>query len=201
MLVQLRGEVPDRLLRGKLEDGAALFPKGGPAVREAVLAMSVLEEEHPPVSGVSASAYAYTMLTKLISGKIIGPNEDIDSLLSPLIESAIAIIQEEFPFLEGLDELAERLEVSKPHLIRTFTQRVGMSPGKYITRVRVEYAKLLLCNEDASIAYVAEACGFANANYFAKAFRRETGMSPSEYLESAPQQEKGRIFGHGPLLW
>ena len=69
-----------------------------------------------------------------------------------------------------------------------FTRETGISPAKYITRVRVEYAKLLLQDEDTSIIYVAEASGFANANYFAKVFRRETGMSPSEYLESLPQR-------------
>ncbi len=50
--------------------------------------------------------------------------------------------------------------------------------------------KLLLLDEDASITYVAEASGFANANYFAKVFRRETGMSPSEYLAAAPKKQE-----------
>ena len=198
--VLLQGELPGRLLRGALEDGAALFPRGGPAVREAVTALSVLEDEHPPVSGLFASGCAYTMLMNLLGARATGPG-DADSQLSPLVESAVAIIQEEFPFLEGLDELAERLEVSKAHLIRAFTEKTGVSPGKYITRVRVEYAKLLLRGEDASVAYVAEASGFANANYFAKVFRKETGMTPSEYLKSAPRQEKGRASGLGPIPW
>ena len=54
--------------------------------------------------------------------------------------------------------------------------------------MRVSYAKLLLQDPDAAITYVAEAAGFANANYFSKVFRRETGLSPSEYLESIPRQ-------------
>ena len=87
-------------------------------------------------------------------------------------------------------ELAQRLEVSKAHLIRTFSRQTGISPARYIVRVRVEYAKLLLLDEDASITYVAEASGFANANYFAKVFRRETGMSPSEYLAAAPKKQE-----------
>ena len=113
----------------------------------------------------------------------------------------MGIIQEEFPFLEGLDELAERLEVSKAHLIRTFTKQTGVSPGRYITHLRVEYAKLLLRGEDPSITYVAEASGFANANYFAKVFRRETGMSPSEYTETAPHQERKGPPKRDPFLW
>ncbi len=201
MTAQLQGELPGRLLAGRLNDGAALFPKGAAAVREAVLALSVLEEEHPPVNGTAASAYAYTMLTHLLSGPAVLPDLGTEEPLPSLVEAAVGIIQEEFPFLEGLDELAERLEVSKAHLIRTFTKKTGISPGRYITHMRVEYAKLLLRSEDASITYVAEASGFANANYFAKVFRRETGMSPSEYLESAPRQERKAPPQGGPVLW
>lgn len=188
MEVHLQGELADRLLQGRMEEGTFLFSGCAPAVRETVMALSVLEEENPPVSGELASSYAYSLLMQLCGARV--QRDDASPPLSPLVESAIAIIQEEFPFLEGLDELAERLEVSKAHLSRSFVKKTGISPGKYITRVRIEYAKLLLRAEDVSIAYVAEASGFANANYFAKAFRRETGMSPSEYLESAPRRQR-----------
>lgn len=200
MMVRLQGELPGRLLKERLIDGTAFFPRGGAAVREAVLSLSVLEDEGAPVSGTSASAYAYAMLTNLISGPSV-MEEGEEGNLSPLVETAVGIIQEEFPFLEGLDELAQRLEVSKAHLIRTFTKKTGVSPGRYITHLRVEYAKLLLRGEDPSITYVAEASGFANANYFAKVFRRETGMSPSEYVESVPRQDRKRPFKREPFLW
>lgn len=183
----LAGELADRLLGPFLTEGAAFFPGGAAAVREAVLSLFVLEEEHPPVSGETASAFAYSLLMKLRSGQTGQASEE--SQVSPLVESAVAIIQEEFPYLEGLDDLAARLEVSKAHFIRAFTKETGIPPAKYITRVKVEYAKLLLRDEETSIAYVAEASGFANANYFAKVFRKQTGMSPSEYLESVPKQQ------------
>lgn len=200
MLVQLRGELPGRLLTGRLIDSAAFFPRGAAAVREAVLSLAVLEEEGAPVSGMDASAYAYTMLTHLLSGPTaadLGAEEP----LSPLVEAAVGIIQAEFPFLEGVDELAQRLEVSKAHLIRTFNRKTGISPGRYITHLRIEYAKLLLRGEDPSITYVAEASGFANANYFAKVFRRETGMSPTEYMESLPRQDRKQPPKRDPFLW
>ena len=201
MLVQLRGELPGRLLSGRLSGGAAFFPKGGAAVREAVLSLAVLEDNGAPVGGTAASAHAYTMLSNLISGPAGRPQEGAGGALSPLVEAAVGIIQEEFPFLEGLDELAQRLEVSKAHLIRAFTRQTGVSPGRYITHLRVEYAKLLLRGEDASITYVAEASGFANANYFAKVFRRETGMAPSEYMDSQPRGDLRGAPRGGPFLW
>ena len=191
MIVRLEGEAADRLL--DLPGGAAVFCRGAAIVREKILSLAVMEDEHGPVSGEAASACAYSMLVKLRS-------EQTAEDLPELVESAIAIIQEEFPFLEGLDELAERLEVSKAHLSRSFSRRTGISPGKYITQVKISYAKLLLQEEDASITYAAEASGFANANYFSKVFRRETGMSPSEFLEAAPRRKPSRLQ-NGPALW
>jgi AraC-like DNA-binding protein len=199
MEVQVQGELADRLLLDLLEDDSVVFSRSASAVRETVMTLSVLEDEHPPVSGDTASAYAYSLLIKLREDHMRQQEEE--DHLPPLVESAIAIIQEEFPFLEGLDELAERLEVSKAHLIRTFTKKTGISPGKYITRVRIEYAKLLLQDEDASISYVAESSGFANANYFAKVFRRETGMSPTEYLETMPNRKEHHSRRVTQAIW
>lgn len=153
------------------------------------MALAVLEDGGGGAPGETASALAYAMLLKLQAL----PAAVRTDAGSPLVEAAVAIIQEEFPFLEGVDELAERLEVSAAHLGRVFTKKIGISPGKYITRVRVEYAKLLLRDPDTTITYVAEASGFANANYFAKVFRRETGLSPTEYLAGAPRRPAGNI--------
>lgn len=195
MAVQVRGTLADRLLSERLDAGEALLSRGAAAVRETVMTLTVLEEK-PPISAEQASAYAYALLMKL---KETQAEEDFS--FPSLVESAIAVIQAEFPFLAGLDDLAERLEVSKAHLSRCFVKTTGISPGKYITRVRIEYAKLLLRNRDVTISYVAEASGFANANYFAKAFRRETGLSPSEYLESAPRQRDIPRPGNFPPVW
>ncbi|MCI8809494.1 MAG: helix-turn-helix transcriptional regulator [Oscillibacter sp.] len=191
IIVRLEGDAAGRLL--ELSSSVAVFRCGAAVVRENILPLTVIEDEYGAVSGEAASARAYNLLVKLRSEQTAGE-------LPELVESAIAIIQEEFPFLEGLDELAERLEVSKAHLSRSFSRKTGISPGKYITQVRISYAKLLLQEEDASITYAAEASGFANANYFAKVFRRETGMSPSEYLEGVPRRKRSRLQ-NGPALW
>ncbi|MBD5148201.1 MAG: helix-turn-helix transcriptional regulator [Oscillibacter sp.] len=197
-VIQMRGELPGRVLRDRLVQREALFHDGASMVRETIMSLIVMENERGPVDGGAASAKAYDLLVKLAGLPVDVRRTEPSS--SPLVESAIGIIQEEFPFLEGLDELAQRLEVSKSHLIRAFTKQTGIPPGKYITKVRIDYAKLLLEDVDASITYVAEASGFANANYFAKVFRRETGMSPSEYLESAPRRSQP-VHRQTPPIW
>ncbi|MBR3175628.1 MAG: helix-turn-helix domain-containing protein, partial [Oscillospiraceae bacterium] len=51
----------------------------------------------------------------------------------------------------------------------------------YLNRVRIENARLLLRQGGHSIQFVSEACGFTNANYFARVFRATVGMNPAEY--------------------
>ena len=193
MVLRLQGELVPRLLEGRLSGKGTLFAGGAAAVRETVLSLAVLEDEWEQIPGATASARAFTLLLRLRDQ----PQSVRASLGSPLVEGALAIIQEDFPYLEGVDELANRLDVSAAHLTRVFTKKTGTSPGKYITHVRIEFAKLLLRDPEATITYVAEASGFANANYFAKVFRKETGMSPSEYLESSPPPSRNRAAHFG----
>lgn len=99
-----------------------------------------------------------------------------------LVRDAISLIEVNFAFLYGIDELADQLEVTKPHLIRLFTAATGISPGQYLIHIRMYHARgMLLSGADTPLEIIAGACGYSNANYFCKAFKKQTGMPPSEY--------------------
>lgn len=80
-----------------------------------------------------------------------------------------------------LDQLAARFGVSSFHLCRTFATEYRLGLTDTLTQLRIERAKLLLADRSLSMKQIAQQCGFTNANYFAKAFRRTTGHSPSDY--------------------
>ena len=61
-----------------------------------------------------------------------------------LVREAVILIKREYPYLAGMEDLAQRLAVSKCHLVRVFGESIGLSPGKYLTLVRVEAAKFYL---------------------------------------------------------
>jgi len=103
------------------------------------------------------------------------------SVYSELVRSAIKIIQEEYAYLAGVDELAQRLEVSKSHLVRRFSAETGKGPGRYLQEVRLESARQLLVSCDYDVELIAGMTGYSCANYFCKVFRREMGMSPGTY--------------------
>ena len=80
-----------------------------------------------------------------------------------------------------MEELAamEFLGVSRyREIFRTVT---GVAPNEYITRLRMERAKDLLAQNNASVAAVAESVGYSNRHYFQRLFKRYTGKTPGNF--------------------
>ncbi len=71
--------------------------------------------------------------------------------------------------------------MSERHLNRCFVQETGLAPGSYLNRYRIQKARCLLLEQDLSITEVMGSVGFSDSSYFTRVFRREVGMSPSEY--------------------
>ena len=51
----------------------------------------------------------------------------------------------------------------------------------YLTELRVNKSKELLCRDDLSVQDVAELVGYRNLKYFSRLFKKITGVSPSDY--------------------
>jgi AraC family transcriptional regulator len=79
-----------------------------------------------------------------------------------------------------LDELAAAVNVSKFHFIRAFTQATGLTPYRYLRRLRMQAAQELLRTSTLGIARIALLCGYRSPGRFAAAFRAEHGVSPSD---------------------
>jgi transcriptional regulator GlxA family with amidase domain len=108
----------------------------------------------------------------------------------PLVRDAVAMIETQYAYLYGIDELAALLEVTKHHLIRIFTANTGIPPGKYLADIRVFHAKSMLrSGEDAPLEIIAGACGYSCANYFCKVFKKHTGMTPTDYMKSVQRND------------
>jgi len=81
----------------------------------------------------------------------------------------------------GLDQLAAQAGLSKFHFHRLFKSAVGVAPSRYHINLRMDEAKRLLRETKKSIVDVALDIGYTNPSHFAQLFRRETGLSPSDY--------------------
>ena len=66
----------------------------------------------------------------------------------------------------------------------------GMTYKEYVTRQKMEYAKRLLLEENKNVDETSEILCYANAAYFIKVFKEETGMTPGQFKKSAaPRRE------------
>ena len=71
--------------------------------------------------------------------------------------------------------------MSKFHFHRLFKSAVGVSPSRYYINLRMNVARQLLRETKKSVVDVALDVDYTNPSHFAKLFRRETGLSPSDY--------------------
>jgi AraC-like DNA-binding protein len=85
--------------------------------------------------------------------------------------------------LDG-NALAAEYGMSRTHFSHFFRARTGLTPARFAAEVRIQQATGMLLGNRAPLKQIADACGFANANYFCKAFRRFQHMSPASYRRS-----------------
>ncbi len=81
----------------------------------------------------------------------------------------------------SINDLAASLHLHPNYFISYFKKHFGMPPAKYISRKRMDMARKLLASTSLSVKDVAERTGYPDTHYFAKCFRKETGLSPTEY--------------------
>lgn len=92
----------------------------------------------------------------------------------------------DFHYMEplSLEQLARRFSVNKNYLSSRFHKEVQTTVTDYINRTRVQHAVQLLDQTALSMQQIAEKCGFADANYFTRIFRKLNGSSPNDYRKS-----------------
>ncbi|SFQ21036.1 GlxA family transcriptional regulator [Pseudomonas borbori] len=83
----------------------------------------------------------------------------------------------------SLEALAAQAHMTPRTLSRVFVQELGMGPGRYVERIRLEAARHLLQDAQASIATVARLTGFAHPENLRRSFHKHLSVSPQEYAE------------------
>jgi transcriptional regulator GlxA family with amidase domain len=81
----------------------------------------------------------------------------------------------------SVQALAERAHMSPRHFARAFAAETGITPGRYVERVRLEAARRALEDTARPIVIVAKTCGFGTAETMRRTFLRALGVAPAEY--------------------
>jgi transcriptional regulator GlxA family with amidase domain len=81
----------------------------------------------------------------------------------------------------SVEAMAERAHMSPRHFARVFRAQTGVTPARYVERVRLEAARRRLEEDSEPIAAVAAACGFGTAETMRRIFIRTLEVGPAEY--------------------
>lgn len=81
----------------------------------------------------------------------------------------------------GVESLAARARLSPRHFARAFHRETGVTPGRYVDRVRLEHARRLLEDTADGVEEISRACGYGTPETMRRAFLRALGTAPAEY--------------------
>lgn len=111
-----------------------------------------------------------------------GTPEAIETLDERFLRQVVVYIEENLSNEElDMDALASAMCVSRSVLYRKIKSLSGDSPINFVRQIRLNTASRLLRNETLSIADIAFNVGIPNTKYFSTLFKKEYGMSPTEY--------------------
>jgi len=90
-------------------------------------------------------------------------------------------VQENYHQDISLQTLSEKYHFSYSYLSTIFTEKYGINFTKYLKKVRINHAKLLLKESNLSLSDIGQQTGFTELGYFSRVFKEETGLTPSQY--------------------
>ncbi|WP_165932827.1 AraC family transcriptional regulator [Rhizobium sp. BK251] len=138
----------------------------------------------------AASAVAYEAAMALYDDVFGSPAFMAEqSAMQPVIDHINTNLEKPLP----VSELATIVGLSRAHFSRSFAESEGVPPAEYVLQQRLQRAAKLLTKADfLPVKEVAIMCGFEDANYFSKVFRRIYGTNPTEFRTTGMYASIGR---------
>lgn len=102
---------------------------------------------------------------------------------SPIIQGVVNQINMNLLGELSLKSLAEKFNISSGYLSTTFKKEVGVTLTEYVNNRRIDHSVFLLNTTMMQIQDIASCCGFVDANYYSRIFKKRKGITPSKYHE------------------
>lgn len=181
--------LPEKLrhyIRTLIEEGRQTFelPFNNPGLRELKLC------DVPPFGGQQMIRTTLEqLLIMLIREQEENSNKthifpDKESMDNHLVSSIIALMNENIYGRITVDNICSALNYSKTYISKIFNKNCGCTIIEYYTKLKIKEAKKLMRENAYTIAEISAKLCFNNPHYFSRVFKKNTNMTPSEYLNS-----------------
>lgn len=163
---------------------SSLIIRDGALAHVATALLSAMQAGAPELY---AQATAQWLAVHLVA-TLLGPDLDDARRPAPITDArlsrALDYMSANMAADVTLDAIAAEAGVSKFHFVKLFRERLGETPIRHLTGLRLEAAARLLATSDLPVSRVAFECGFANSAHFSSAFRRRYGLAPNAYRQA-----------------
>ncbi|MFD0959859.1 response regulator [Paenibacillus chungangensis] len=132
------------------------------------------------------SGELYT-IRKFLVQRLSGIGEALDQMNmgdKAVIRDILSFIQDNYDKDVSVNTIAGHVHLAPTYMCMLFKKEKGLSIHDYITQYRIKQAKRLLEDRKLKLYEVAARVGYQDANYFAKVFRKVTGVVPSQYRDA-----------------
>jgi len=120
-----------------------------------------------------------------------------ESLLLPkekeedkLVSAIVALMEERLSTQLSLTEISHALHIASTKLKELFKRNTGKTIMEYYAHMKIEKAKLSIREDNYNFTEISRQLGFSSVHYFSKAFKRASGMNPSEYAKSVKARSR-----------
>jgi AraC-like DNA-binding protein len=176
--VVLYGSEILRLSRNLIRrQGPCLRPARSSSIFDVLQAILGMRTSAPPFV---VSAHAYRLAMSLLEEAVLPPAR-VGEDARRSVEDAKVYIGERLSGRLEVSEIARAAGLSRTYFSRLFRAVEGVTPHEYIEHLRMKRAVELLYQRRKAVKEIASECGYSDVNYFCRAFRRITGLSPGMY--------------------
>jgi AraC-like DNA-binding protein len=105
----------------------------------------------------------------------------VNKAIEQAVERAITAMHDNLGEQVTVDDMARAAMFSKFHFTRVFERTTGVSPGRFLSAVRLQRAKQLLVSTDMTVADISFEVGYNSVGTFSSRFTRSVGLSPTAY--------------------
>jgi len=146
----------------------------------AVLGRKINEEMQQAQLGSNLLCLSYLMQLIIKLGRLMEP---VESNWQPrfILGDVLRLMHRDYNRKITIEELCGQINMSRRNLHRYFQLSMGMPPMEYLMKIRLGKAAELLTSTNLNLDEISERCGFCNASYMTKLFKRENHTSPSQY--------------------
>jgi AraC-like DNA-binding protein len=161
----------------------SIMPSPGSKIRRSTLSanpwLTQSTMECPAFMQMGLPCLSQSTCFHRVAGLIFSEENRSVSISDQRLARVMEYMQVNYARSLSIEDLSHEAGISKFHFVTVFRKKVGITPHRYLTGLRLNQAASLLQRSRSTIEQVARACGYGHAAQFTTAFTRYFDKAPS----------------------